>query len=354
MAKATKSENVPKAMQDKFDGIVAITDEFAKTHLNEEYAQLIRYAVAALCRKRPSPLAKGRDKTWACGITHALGMVNFLFDPSQDPHMSAKDLYKTFGVSSSTGQAKSKLVRDTLDMYQMDPNWCLPSKVDNNLMAWMISVNGFMIDARSAPRHIQEEAFAKGLIPYLPDAGYAKIDDATPVPREPASSSKTKRSTAKGTATQQSDDTLYTLFIAIIDGPVTEDFIEENPEVSRTVEIKGNNTLKDLHRILFSAFDREEEHLYEFQIGGRGPNDPNATRYGLKTPYEPEPENDVAKAKMSSLGLSQEDMFGYWFDFGDDWWHQVVVIDIKDKAPKGKYPKITKRVGASPPQYAEM
>lgn len=149
MAKAKKSETVPKAMQAKFDGIVAITNDFAKTHLNDEYAQLIRFVVAALCRKRPSPLAKGRDKTWACGITHAIGMVNFLFDPSHDA-------------------------------------------------------------------------------------------------------------------------------------------------------------------------------------------------------------NDVTKATMASLGLSENDVFGYWFDFGDDWWHQVNVIAIKDKAPKGKYPKVTQRIGASPPQYADF
>jgi hypothetical protein len=31
-------------------------------------------------------------------------------------------------------------------------------------------VNGFIIDVRHAPREIQEEAFRKGLIPYLPDA----------------------------------------------------------------------------------------------------------------------------------------------------------------------------------------
>ena len=29
-------------------------------------------------------------------------------------------------------------------------------------------------------------------------------------------------------------------------------------------------------------------------------------------------------------------------------------MDIKEKAPKGKYPKVTARVGASPPQYAEF
>ena len=356
MAKVKKTEAVPKAMQAKFEGIVAITNDFSKTHLNDEYAQLIRYAVAALCRKRPSPLSKGRDKTWACGITHAIGMVNFLSDPSQDPHMSAKDLYSAFGVSASTGGAKSKLVRDTLGMHQMDPDWCLPSKLDNNLMAWMISVNGLMMDARSVPRYIQEEAFEKGLIPYLPGD---KEDLLTKVgglaaPSSAARPSASNRSASNRKVVKQSPETFYVLLVAIIDGPVTEDFIAENPEVSRIVEIKGSNTLKDLHNILFSAFDREDEHMYEFQIGGRGPNDPNATKYGVKMPMGPASVKDVAKTKMVSLGLSEGDIFGYWFDFGDDWWHQVSVMEIKEKAPKGKYPKVTKRVGASPPQYADL
>jgi len=49
--------------------------------------------------------------------------------------MSATDLCEEFGVSRSTGSAKSKIVRDALNMVQLDPNWCLPSKMDDNPMA---------------------------------------------------------------------------------------------------------------------------------------------------------------------------------------------------------------------------
>ncbi|MEM9087702.1 MAG: plasmid pRiA4b ORF-3 family protein [Cyanobacteria bacterium P01_F01_bin.53] len=169
-----------------------------------------------------------------------------------------------------------------------------------------------------------------------------------------ATSSAATSSAPKKKAVRASPNTLYVLLVAIIDGPVTEAFIAQNPEVSRTIEIKGSNTLKDLHNILFSAFDREENHMYEFQIGGRGPHDPNATTYGIKIPSEPTSDKDVAKAKIATLGLSEGDAFGYGFDFGDDWWHQVNVLEIKEKAPKGKYPKVTKRIGASPPQYADF
>jgi hypothetical protein len=171
MAKPAKSETVPKGMQETFDAIVAITDDFARQHLNEEYATLIRQATAALSRKRPSPLASGKAKTWACGISHAIGMANFLFDSSQDPHIGAKELYAWFGISASTGQAKSKQVRDTLKINQMDPDWCLPSRLGDNPMAWLVSVNGFIVDARSAPPEVQIQLADMGLIPYVPSQG---------------------------------------------------------------------------------------------------------------------------------------------------------------------------------------
>ncbi len=155
-------------MQATFDAITALTDQVCKQHLNEEYAQLARQATAALCRKRPSPLLSGYVNTWACGIVHALGFVNFLTDKSQDPHMNNADLCKAFGIAKSTGASKSKTVRDALKMQRMDANWCLPSRMDSSPMIWMIMVNGLIMDARSLPREIQEIAYAKGLIPYIP------------------------------------------------------------------------------------------------------------------------------------------------------------------------------------------
>jgi Plasmid pRiA4b ORF-3-like protein/Domain of unknown function (DUF6398) len=272
-------------------------------------------------------------------------MVNFLFDSTQDPHVKATDIYTGFGVSASTGQGKSKLVRDTLNMHQMDPDWCLPSKLDNNPMAWMVSFNGYIIDARSAPREFQEIAYAKGLIPYVPGAD--KSEDAVPKP--------TKSSDGKKTQNLTSPNALFVLEAFILDGPIKESFVAKNPVISRTIEIQGSSTLKALHQILFKAFGRKEEHMYEFQVGGQRPNDPNARRYGLKQAFsDPDDElaGDVSDTTLSELGLSKDESFGYWFDFGDDWWHQINVLSITENAPSGKYPKIASRIGANPPQYA--
>ena len=38
----------------------------------------------------------------------------------------------------------------------------------NYPLIWMVGINGLSVDIRHAPRHLQESAFNKGLIPYIP------------------------------------------------------------------------------------------------------------------------------------------------------------------------------------------
>ncbi len=168
MPPKSKSENVPAAMKPRYDEITAATDAFCSQHLNDEYAQVCRQMAAHLGRKRPSPLVSGKANTWAAAIVQTIGAVNFLFDKTQTPHMRSDDLAASFDLSKSTVANKSKQIKDLLKINLMDPAWTLPSRIDHNPMAWMISVDGFIIDARSAPRPIQEQAFRMGLIPYVP------------------------------------------------------------------------------------------------------------------------------------------------------------------------------------------
>ena len=71
MPRRSTSQSVPKDLQARFDAITQLTDGFAQTYLNDEYAQLCRQLTATLCRKRPSPLVPGKAATWACGMVHA-------------------------------------------------------------------------------------------------------------------------------------------------------------------------------------------------------------------------------------------------------------------------------------------
>ena len=155
-----------------------------------------------------------------------------------------------------------------------------------------------------------------------------------------------------------SDNRLFTLDVLITDGPMTDEFAKKNPIISRTIQILGSQTLEHLHKAIFKAFDREDPHMYEFQIGGKSPRDDKAKRYvmpvAVKEPYTRNaPAGTVNRTTIGSLGLKVNDRFSYWFDFGDDWWHQIKVVAIGASAPKEKYPKVANRVGESPPQYID-
>ncbi len=149
--------------------IAGLVDAFCKEHLNAEYADLCRKLTEKLARKRPSPLLSGKPNTWACGIVRTIGWVNFLDDKSQTPHMKMTSIDKAFGVGESTGQGKAMLIRRMFKITPLDPAWSLRSRIEQNPMAWMIQVSGFLVDARFLKREIQEEALRKGLIPYIPE-----------------------------------------------------------------------------------------------------------------------------------------------------------------------------------------
>ena len=161
-------EYIPKEFHDIFTAVVKLTDDFCEKYLNEDYQQLARDMAIKICQKG-SPVKQGRVKGWASGIIHALGWVNFLQDPSIEPYMSSAEVAKGFGVSQGTMTAKSKIIRDVLNIVPMDTDWCLPDMLEDNPLVWMVEVNGFVMDMRAAPRKFQEAAYAKGLIPYIPD-----------------------------------------------------------------------------------------------------------------------------------------------------------------------------------------
>jgi len=161
-----KSE-VPMAMRERLAEIIDLIDEFCDKHLNDEYKEICRKMAVALCRTAPS-ITRGKPKSWACGIVYSAGWVNFLTDPCQEPYVRSEDIAKGCGVSMATMQAKSKVIREALDLMPFQPKFSLPGMADENPLIWMAEVNGLVVDLRHAPRVWQEQAFRKGMIPYIP------------------------------------------------------------------------------------------------------------------------------------------------------------------------------------------
>lgn len=146
---------------------------------------------------------------------------------------------------------------------------------------------------------------------------------------------------------------VYVLEVSITEGLMDEEFAESNPVISRTIEIEGLSTLEQLHKVIFKAFDREEEHLYEFQLDSDA-QDPDK-RFILEEMDEEEEEDCgfVEHTTLNELHLEEGDTIGYLFDYGDLWLHEIDVKMIKQVEEGVKYPRIVKKVGKSPLQYAE-
>ena len=144
---------------------------------------------------------------------------------------------------------------------------------------------------------------------------------------------------------------LYTLKVYLTGGPVTEEY--GGREISRTIEIPGHHTLHDLHQVIFKAFERFEEHLYEFNLG-KGPGD-RAKLYRYHGGWEGKPTKarNPETTALDSLKLQAERRFGYTFDMGDQWEHVIDVVAVAQAPTRGKFPRVTTTVGAAPPQYAD-
>lgn len=158
---------IPKAARHEAEQVIALTDGFCSEHLDEEYAELCRRLVAKLARKRPSPLARGELRIWAASAVYTVGQMNFLFDRAQVPHLTADQLSHLTGVPKSTMANKAKLIRDQLRLHTFDVEFCRRDLLERHPTAWLVQIDGFIVDARGLPPHVQAEARSRGLIPDL-------------------------------------------------------------------------------------------------------------------------------------------------------------------------------------------
>ena len=137
------------------------------------------------------------------------------------------------------------------------------------------------------------------------------------------------------------------------------------PKLYRTIEASENCTFDELHEAIFDAFERYDQHMYSFFNTKK---DAKSMQKILQAPEITHPQNvedlfdpsvkrkSAARTKIGSVGLEEKDVFHYWFDFGDDWWHRIRVEKISESQPKSrkKYIELVKSVGESPPQYPDF
>jgi len=126
--------------------------------------------------------------------------------------------------------------------------------------------------------------------------------------------------------------------------------LRDRPNIWRIIEIKENQMLSSLHKAIFNAFDRFEEHPYSFFMSNKPYDKENEyTSPGLDTHGT---SRLATRIRIDSLALHPGQKFLYLFDYGDEWWHEVELIGVSEKVPRGSYPRVVERQGESPPQYS--
>jgi hypothetical protein len=158
---------IPVALGPRAQQIIDVTDAVCLEHLDDEYGRMARRLVARLARKRPSPLVRGDVRIWAAGVIYAVGQVNFVFDSSQTPHLSADKLADALGVLKTTMANKAGTINRALDIRVFEPDLTRVAMLEQHPMAWLVEVDGFILDARTLPAEFQDEARRRGLIPDL-------------------------------------------------------------------------------------------------------------------------------------------------------------------------------------------
>ena len=134
------------------------------------------------------------------------------------------------------------------------------------------------------------------------------------------------------------------------------------PGGRRTIAVRSDQTLVDLHEMLRFAFEWDDDHLYSFWLGGQFwaqdgtecthpfalENDPFA---GWDLPIS-KPGRSSSAQRLDRLGLTKDQRIAYVFDFGDEWRVRLTLRRITP-ADDGSYPRLLESVGESPPQYLD-
>lgn len=117
--------------------------------------------------------------------------------------------------------------------------------------------------------------------------------------------------------------------------------------VWRRIEMRGDQSLDDLHGAIQDAFEWDDDHLYAFFLSGRAWDEETA----YESPYGE--GRSAAAYRLEQLSLVQGQSFLYIFDFGDELRHVVTVEAVVPDGvePGADYPRITEQHGKPVPQY---
>ena len=124
--------------------------------------------------------------------------------------------------------------------------------------------------------------------------------------------------------------------------------------VVRTIAIREDQTLEQLHEALRLAFGWADPHLYSFWPSGRF-WDTDGDEYTAPVDLEERGEHArSARTPIAELRLRKGSSLAYLFDYGDEWHLFLEVVDAWPADDESCYPMLVEAEGTPPPQYAAV
>ena len=97
------------------------------------------------------------------------------------------------------------------------------------------------------------------------------------------------------------------------------------PAIWRRLQVPGDANLGWLHAVLQVAMGWTNSHLHHFLTREARYTDP---RQNENMGFGDEPDRDEASATLAQIAPRVGDQFGYEYDFGDSWEHNITVEKI--------------------------
>ena len=98
--------------------------------------------------------------------------------------------------------------------------------------------------------------------------------------------------------------------------------------VTRIVDIPINASFYNLHKVIMESFGWDDDHLHEFYY--KKIRDPELIisndRVVFREEYDDKVKNELETYLIDVI--KSGDRFEYLYDFGDDWLHEIEVLDI--------------------------
>ena len=143
-------------IKQKEEKLLEMTGAFCAQKLDDEYFQLCEKLIKKLGRKRDVPFQRGRLEIWAAAVAYAIGSINFLFDKSFEPYMTAEQISEYFGTKNSTVSNKARQIKDMFDMWHFSPEFSTQRMNEQNPFNNMVMVDGYILPLDTLPVDLQE------------------------------------------------------------------------------------------------------------------------------------------------------------------------------------------------------